>query len=634
MFTHIGGHGPREETAGAGTPALTLAALGVVFGDIGTSPLYAVQAAFSLDHGAATPDPASVLGIVSMILWALVLVVSVKYVALVMRADNDGEGGIIALATLARRSLPPAARMRRPILVAGMVGAALFYGDGMITPAISVLSAVEGVGVVAPGVERAVPLIAAVVVIALFLVQPRGTQRIGRAFGPVMALWFLVLAVLGLRHLLARPRVLLALLPTTAASYVVGHPRAAFLVLGAVVLAVTGAEALYADMGHFGAPAIRRAWAGIVLPALVLVYLGQAALLQEDPRAASDPLFLMAPVWMRVPLVVLATAATVIASQAVITGAFSMTQQAMRTKLLPRMVVRHTSPRARGQIYVPTVNAVLAVGVVVLILAFRSSTRLSAAYGLAVTGTFLVTTSLLMVVARRIWHWHRWCVALVAGAVGIPEVVLLAANATKFVSGGWLPVLIASLVLLVMTTWWRGRGEVLQRRRRLAGQLSDFLASPEVRAAGRPARTAVFLHAHPALTPLALRENVLVNEVLHAHTVLFSVLPVDAPHVPLASRVEVVDVPGPDHVVQVLVRQGFMDPVDVPASLRRVLPRDECEGATYFVSDVSVTDGGGSTMPRWRRKLFIRLSRWSSDPSVWFHLPPHRTVVMGTQIDL
>lgn len=634
MSTHTSGATPSEGAAPARQSALTLTALGVVFGDIGTSPLYALQAAFSLDHGAATPDPASVLGIVSMILWALVLVVSVKYVTLVMRADNDGEGGIIALSTLARRSLPSTSRVRTWVLVAGMVGAALFYGDGVITPAISILSAVEGVRVVAPGVGHLVPLLAAVVVAALFLIQYRGTQRIGVAFGPVMALWFLTLAVLGLRHLLAHPGVLVALLPTTAASYMVAHPRGAFLVLGAVVLAVTGAEALYADMGHFGARSIRRAWTWVVLPSLVLVYLGQAALLVGDPGGASDPLFLMAPAWARIPLVALATAATVIASQAVITGAFSMTQQAMRTGLLPRMLVRHTSTRARGQIYIPAVNTALFVGVMVLILAFGSSAHLSAAYGLAVTGTFLVTTSLLMLVARRTWGWPLWWVLVVAVVMGVPELVLLGANATKFVSGGWLPVLIAAALLLVMTTWWRGRQEVVQRRRFLAGDLADFLSSDEVRGAARPQRTAVFLHAHPTLTPLALRENVLVNEVLHAHTVLLSVLPVDEPHVPVVSRVEVSEVPGPPGITQVLVRQGFMDSVDVPSALRRVLPAMQCAGATYFVSDVTVTDGGGSSMPRWRRKLFMQLSRWASDPSRWFHLPPHHTVVVGTQIDL
>lgn len=634
MSTHSGGGSPQEGAAPARTAALTLAALGVVFGDIGTSPLYAVQAAFSLDHGAATPDPTSVLGIVSMILWALMLVVTVKYVLLVMRADNDGEGGIIALSTLARRTFASSSRAWRSVLVAGMVGAALFYGDGVITPAVSILSAVEGVRVVAPGISDLVPLLASVVVAALFLVQSRGTARIGRAFGPVMGVWFLVLAVLGLRHVLLRPHVLVALLPTTAASYMVGHPRAAFLVLGAVVLAVTGAEALYADMGHFGAPAIRRAWAWLVLPSLVLVYLGQASLLVGDPGAASDPLFLMAPPWARGALVVLATCATVIASQAVITGSFSMTQQAMRTGLLPRMRVRHTSRSAKGQIYIPAVNALLFLGVMVLILAFRSSTRLSAAYGLAVTGTFLVTTSLLLVVARREWAWPMWSIVLVGLVMGVPEFVLLSANALKFVSGGWLPVLIAAVLLLVMTTWWRGRREVVHRRRWLAGDLADFLATPEVLAASRPERTAVFLHAHPSYTPLALRENVLVNEVLHAHTVLLSVLPVDEVHVALAAKVEVSEVPGPPGITQVLVRQGFMDAIDVPSALRRVLPDGECKEATYFVSDVTVTDGGGSSMPKWRLKLFIRLSRWASDPSSWFHLPPHRTMVVGTQIDL
>lgn len=634
VSSHSGGGTPVVRAGQRMRPAMALAALGVVFGDIGTSPLYALQAAFSLEHGAARPSPADVVGIVSMILWALVLVVSVKYVGLVMRADNDGEGGIIALASLARRAFPRDSRRSWWVLVAGMVGAALFYGDGVITPAISVLSAVEGVRVVAPTITDSVPLIAAVVVAVLFLAQSRGTARIGRAFGPVMGLWFLTLAALGLPHVWARPEVLTALLPTTAASYILTHPATAFLVLGAVVLAVTGAEALYADMGHFGASAIRTSWAAVVLPSLVLVYLGQAALLLGNPQAVSDPFFLLAPAWARIPLVVMATAATVIASQAVITGAFSMTQQAIRTGLLPRMLIRHTSEAARGQIYVPVVNALLFGGVLVLIFSFRSSERLSAAYGLAVTGTFLVTTTLLVVVARHVWRWPAWWAHAVLVAIGVPELVLLGANTVKLLSGGWLPVLLAAVVLVVMTTWWHGRREVVRRRRSLAGELAPFLDSPEVAHAGRPAHTAVFLHAHPNLTPLALRENVLVNCVLHRHTVLVSVLPVPVPHVAAGQRVAVEEIQGPPGLSQVLIRQGFMDSVDVPSALRQVLSDQECSHATFFVSDVTVVDGGGSTMAGWRRKLFIRLSQWASDPSDWFHLPPRRTVVVGTQIDL
>ncbi len=645
--SHTGSPAERSTSPSAGSPAdsraveartvrggVVLAALGVVFGDIGTSPLYAMQAAFSL-HGALDPNPREILGVVSLILWTLVLIVTVKYVFLVMRADNDGEGGVIALAALARRSLAPRSQWGVRLMIVGVIGAALFYGDGFITPAISVLSAVEGVRVIAPSITEVVPVIAAVIVAGLFLLQRHGTERIGRVFGPIMALWFLCLAVLGVVGIASNPSVLVALLPTTALSFVVAAPGPAFLVLGAVVLAVTGAEALYADMGHFGVGAIRRAWTGIVLPSLVLNYLGQAALLLRDPGATSNPFFLMAPAWSRAPLVVLATMAAIIASQAVITGAFSMTQQAVRFGLLPRVRVKHTSSTQEGQIFIPAVNTMLMIGVLALIGVFRSSARLSDAYGLAVTGTFLVTTVLLEVVARRRWKRPIWAIAAIAVGIGVPELFLFASNATKFASGGWLSVTIGAILFVIMLTWMRGTSEVVARRTMLAGDLSEFLRSPQVAAARRPRRTAVFLHAEPSATPLALRENVLLNEVLHERTVLVSVLPVDQPHVSEEDRVSVEHRSEIGGVIQVRIRQGFMDPINVPQALAGVVCAKDRARAVFFVSKMvfTIKDGGGA-MPRWQSRLFVRLSKYSATPSSWFRLPPHRSVVIGTQIDV
>jgi KUP system potassium uptake protein len=435
---------------------LALGALGVVFGDIGTSPLYAVQTVFSIDGNAVSPNPTDVYGVVSLIFWSVTLVVTVKYVSLVLRADNDGEGGIMALAALVQTVLSRTSPRRAALALGlGVVGASLFYGDSLITPAISVLSAVEGLEVAEPGFADAVLPSGVVVLTLLFAVQRWGTHRVGRLFGPVMVVWFVTLAVLGIPHVAAHAGVLLGLSPTYVVSFVADHPYTAFIAMGAVVLAITGAEALYADMGHFGRLPIRVAWFAVAFPALILNYLGQAALILDDPAAVANPFYLLAPGWARLPLVVLATCATVIASQAVISGAFSMSRQAVRLGFLPQLTVRHTSTRESGQIYLPAVNWLLFGGVLVLIAAFRSSQRLATAYGLAVTGTLLLTTTLFLTYAATSWHWSRWKLVLVAVVLGGLELTYLGANLTKVASGGWLPLLIAAVVVTVMTTWQR-----------------------------------------------------------------------------------------------------------------------------------------------------------------------------------
>ncbi|MDT7606315.1 MAG: system potassium uptake protein, partial [Pseudonocardiales bacterium] len=458
-----GGNPHHPAVHSSGLLGLALGALGIVFGDIGTSPLYAVQTVFSIDNNAVSPAPDDVYGVVSLIFWSVTVIVTIKYVSFILRADNDGEGGIMALAALVRSVSVTSARRAAIALALGVLGASLFYGDSLITPAISVLSAVEGLEVARPDLAQAVLPIGIAILTLLFVVQRWGTHLIGRLFGPVMVLWFVTIAVLGVPHILAHPGVLRGLSPTYIVSFVAGHPLTAFLAMGAVVLVITGAEALYADMGHFGRLPIRVAWFVLVWPALVLNYLGQAALILNDPGAVANPFYLLAPDWARLPLVILATAATVIASQAVISGAFSVSRQAVRLGFLPHLTVRHTSTRESGQIYVPAVNWLLFGGVLVLMVTFRSSSRLATAYGLAVTGTLLLTTSLFLIYAATAWQWARWKLVLAAVVFGGIELTFLAANLTKIVHGGWLPLVIAAVVVTVMTTWQRGRRIVTAR---------------------------------------------------------------------------------------------------------------------------------------------------------------------------
>jgi KUP system potassium uptake protein len=620
---------------------LALGALGVVFGDIGTSPLYAVQTVFAIDDNAVSPSPADVYGVVSLIFWSVTLVVTVKYVSLVLRADNDGEGGIMALAALVQIVLArTSARWAGVALGLGVLGASLFYGDSLITPAISVLSAVEGLEVAEPGLAEMVLPIGAAILTVLFVVQRFGTHRVGRLFGPVMVVWFVALAVLGIPHIVARPGVLRGLSPTYVVSFVADHPYIAFIAMGAVVLAITGAEALYADMGHFGRRPIRIAWFAVAFPALIINYLGQAALILDDPTTISNPFYLLAPGWARFPLVVLATCATVIASQAVISGAFSVSRQAVRLGYLPPLTVRHTSSRESGQIYLPAVNWLLFVGVLVLVAAFRSSARLATAYGLAVTGTLLLTTTLFLTYAATAWHWSRWKLVLVAVLVGGVELTYLGANLTKIASGGWLPLLIAALVVVVMTTWQRGRRIITARRIELEGPLPDFVAGLRAEQLIRVPGTAVFPHPTKETAPLALRANVEFNHVLHERCVIVSVQSENVPHVPAAQRLTV-DALGDadDGVVHLAVRLGFHDDQDIPEvlCLARGLTREldcDVETASYYLSRITIERGRFPGMSTPRKRLFIWLSRNAANPAGYFHLPVDRTIVMGSRIEL
>lgn len=538
---------------------LVVGALGVVFGDIGTSPLYALHTAFSMRHNAVEVTPHNVYGIISMVLWTITAIVTVKYVLLVIRADNEGEGGILALVALLRRRLP-GHRIGAVVTIIGILGAALFFGDAVITPAISVLSAVEGLSVGSPEMESAVVPVTVAIMVALFLVQPFGTTRVSWAFGPIMVVWFVVLALLGIPQIVAHPEILTSLSPVWAFELLLRHPFEAFILLGAVVLTVTGAEALYADLGHFSASAIRRAWFFVVLPALALVYLGQGALVISTPEAVSNPLFHLAPEPLRIPLVVLATAATIIASQAVISGAFSITSQAVRLSLLPRMAMRYTSKLRAGEIYVPALNWLLFVTVLALVLFFGSSESLASAYGFAVTGTLVLESILFVLFAVTVWHWRWPVVALYIVTVGVLEVLLLAANATKIFDGGWLPVLLAAAVVVIMTCWRRGNAMVAASRRTLEGPLEDFLDSLDPERVRRSPQVAVFPHQDPETTPLALVSCVTDLQIFPEHVILVRLEHRNVPHVQSDAKYLVEEFSSPlGELLRITVRVGFAD---------------------------------------------------------------------------
>jgi KUP system potassium uptake protein len=635
-------HDRRRGTAHtAGVAALTLGALGVVFGDIGTSPLYALQTVFSAHNHAVKPNEAGVYGVISLVFWSITIIVSVKYVTFIMRADNEGEGGIMAL--IARvLDLPLKGRRTKAMLVAlGIFGAALFYGDGMITPAISVLSAVEGLEVAAPALESLVLPITLIVLTGLFAIQRFGTEAVGRLFGPVMALWFTVLGVSGLAKVLDSPGILRALSPTYGIAFFLDDGRVAFLALGSVVLAVTGAEALYADMGHFGRPAIRRAWFFLVFPALTLNYMGQGALILASPSAIENPFFLLMPHWARVPMVLLATVATVIASQAVISGAFSVTRQAVQLGFLPRVRIRHTS-EAEGQVYVPSVNGVLYVAVLALVVGFGSSQHLASAYGIAVTGTLAIDTILFFVVVRMLWRKPLPLVVAGATLFLVVDLAFFAANLPKVETGGWFPLLLALVVFTLLTTWQRGRAVVTARRAQAEGLLRDFVEHvrerdpPVFRAPG----TAVCLSSGKERTPLALRENVDYNHVLHRSVVVVSVVTRHVPHVPRSERIDVDELGYVDDgILHLTIHYGFQDDQDVPAALRQAAEQGleveiDVGAATYFVSQITLVRGQDRCMARWRKRLFLALSRGSASPVEYFALPGQRIVTMGAYIEL
>ena len=633
--------GATHPAARAGMLGLALGALGVVFGDIGTSPLYAMQTVFALDHHRIKTTETDVYGVISLVFWSITIVVSVKYVAFVLRADNDGEGGVMALAALARRFTGNRKRLVAAALFLAVLGASLFFGDSVITPAISVLSSVEGLEIVSPDMHDAVVPVGIAILTVLFVVQRFGTHLVGRFFGPIMALWFVTLAVTGLPRIVEHPMILRALSPTYIGSFVADHPFLAFIALGAVVLSITGAEALYADMGHFGRAPIRRAWFFLVFPCLTINYLGQGALVLHEQGASANPFFLLAPHWARIPLVILATMATVIASQAVISGAFSVSRQAVRLGYLPNLTVRHTSKHESGQIYVPAVNWTVFGSVVVLILAFRSSQRLATLYGFAVTGTLLIDTTLFLIVAATGWHWSKPRLIVVGIVFGVVEVAYFAANVTKIASGGWLPLLIALIVSTAMLTWQSGRGIVTRRRQALEGPLQQFVDEIHERSLVRVPGTAVFPHPSKETTPLALRANVEANHVLHEHVVLVSVVVENVPHVPVGERVEVDPlVHTDDGVVHVGLRFGFQDEQDIPKALRlaRGAADEELnfdpDEATYFLSRLSLGRGSDACMATWRKRIFIGMAHNAANPSQAFGLPEERTVVMGAHLEL
>ena len=629
-----------------GLLGLAVGALGVVFGDIGTSPLYAVQTVFAIDNHAVKQSTSDVYGVISLIFWSVTLVVSVKYVAFILRADNDGEGGVMALAALARRTTSDSRKLVAVALFLGVLGASLFYGDSVITPSISVLSAVEGLEVAQPGLANAVLPIGIAILAVLFVAQRFGTHVVGRFFGPVMLLWFAVLAVLGLPEIVRRPAILQALSPVYIGTFVADHPYITFVALGAVVLSITGAEALYADMGHFGRAPIRRAWFFLVFPCLIVNYLGQGALVLRDRSAVGNPFYNLAPGWAQIPMVVLATAATVIASQAVISGAYSVSRQAVRLGYLPNLTVRHTSTKERGQIYVPAVNWLLFATVLVLMVTFRSSSRLATAYGLAVTGTFLITTVLFLTVAATVWHWPTWRLVVLGSVFGVIELGYLTANATKVASGGWLPLVIAVVVVVVMTTWQRGRQIVTARRVALEGSLSDFVEEMRERSLPRVPGVAVFPHPTKDTTPLALRANVDFNKVLHEHVVLISVLPQNVPYVAPDERIDVDPLHhADDGIVHLSVRFGFQDEQDLPSVLRQAVGMSEeldfdPADALYFLSRLAIQYRGAQRqegeppMAKWRKRLFIALAHNAANPAVSFALPEHRTILVGAHLEL
>jgi len=613
--------------------AMALGALGVVYGDIGTSPLYSVQVTFGEQGIPVSPD--NVLGVLSLIFWSLVMVVSLKYVVFIMRADNKGEGGIMALMALAQRGARDNVTLRRVIVVLGLFGASLFYGDGVITPAVSILSAVEGVKVAAPALDRWVVPITLVIVVALFAVQRSGTARMGAAFGPIMVVWFATLAALGLYQIVQEPGVVYALNPWHAIVFFRDNGAHAFLALGGVVLCLTGAEALYADMGHFGKKPIRIAWFGYVSPALVLNYFGQGALLLHKPDAVSNPFYLMVPEGLLYPMIALATVATIIASQAVITGAFSMTREAIQLGFAPRMAIKHTSKETQGQIFLPWVNGMLMVLILGAVVGFRSSENLAAAYGIAVTGTMAITTCLALVVARRLWGWNRALVVLAGVIFLIIDVAFFSANAIKIEHGGWFPLVLGLCSFLIMSTWRKGRELVLRELRQGGLALEPFIESVTAHPPLRVPGTAVFLTANVNAVPNAMLHNLKHNKVLHERNILMTVETLDTPVAEYGERTEITAL-GHDFY-RVVLRYGFAEDPDIPGSMQNCEAKGlgfDMMDTTFFLSRENVIASAGRGMPMWRDKLFAFLTRNASPATAFFRIPGNRMIELGTQVEI
>jgi KUP system potassium uptake protein len=610
---------------------LTLGALGVVFGDIGTSPLYAMKLSVAAEGGGA-PSVAAVFGATSLIFWSLLIVVTVKYVVFIMRADNNGEGGVMALAALAHRSSGLGRGIKMAIALASLAGLALFYGDGMLTPAVSVLSALEGVGVESASLKALVLPLALAILVGLFLLQRYGTDRIGKVFGPVMVLWFVVIAWLGFMAIAQNPQILRAADPRYGVMLFVTEPWTAFVALGSVVLAVTGCEALYADMGHFGRRPIRVAWLFIALPALLLNYFGQGALVLRDPKAIDNTFYALAPHWAHYPVVILATMATIIASQAVISGVFSITRQAIQLGQVPRMEIKHTSATEVGQIYVPRINAMLAIGVVLIVLIFKTSDALAAAYGIAVTGVMVISTFLVAVVAVRQWKWRLPLVIAVFGTLGLVDLAFLSSNTLKVIQGGWLPLAMAALVFVLIDTWRVGRRVHLDHMRDGTLPIDLFLArAPAERVAG----TAIFLAARTDVTPGSMLHSLKHYHVLHERVILTSITVDDVPFVPIERRIEVNKLG--KGFFEVKIRFGFFEFPDVPKALERCRFYGlalEPDTSTFFLGRETLVAGTHPDIKSWRIALYTWLASNALSPGRFFQLPPGRVVELGTQITI
>ena len=613
--------------------ALTLGAIGVVYGDIGTSVLYALKEVFGSGHVPFTPD--NVFGILSIFFWTLTTIVSVKYVVLVLRADNNGEGGLVAMLALASQAVKGSPRLRSVLLVIGIFGTSLFYGDGVITPAISVLSAVEGLEVVSPAFTRFVIPLTLVVLFCLFAVQKRGTTGIGRFFGPVTMVWFLVIAVLGVVHIASNPLILKAISPHYALAFMFGNPGITFIILGAVVLCVTGAEALYADLGHFGKKPIRLAWFSVVMPALTLNYFGQGALLLKNPEAVKNPFYLMAPDWALIPLVVLATMATVIASQALITGAFSVTKQVIQLGYLPRLNIEHTSVRDTGQIYIPMVNWGLFATIVLAVVMFRSSSNLAAAYGIAVCTDMLITTILTFYVIRYKWNYPLILCIASTGWFFIVDFAFFASNLLKLFEGGWFPLLIGGVIFTLMMTWKQGRKLLNEKLRADAIDLRSFLESVFVSPPTRVEGTAVFLTAESGTVPNALLHNLKHNKVLHENNLFVTVRNHEVPWIGLDKRL-VIEALG-HHCWQVTIHYGFKNDPDVPKALQQIKGRGcelETMSTSYFLSRDTIVPTIGSGMAQWREKIFAQMHHNASAAADFLNLPNNAVVELGSKIEI
>jgi KUP system potassium uptake protein len=619
-----------------GLTGLVVGAIGVVFGDIGTSPLYTLKEAFTPHYGLVANHD-TVLGILSLIFWALMIVVTLKYVTIIMRADNEGEGGIMALMALAQRTLPKGSRSGYAVGILGIFGASLFFGDGVITPAITTLSAIEGLEVAAPQLHAYIVPITLLVLVALFATQRFGTAKVGKVFGPITLVWFASLAAIGLLNIRHTPEVLQAFNPLWAVRFFMEHGWHGIFILGAVVLAVTGGEALYADMGHFGAKPIRYGWYFFVLPSLMLNYLGQGALLLEHPEAAKNPFYLGVPEWALYPMIVLATAAAVIASQAVITGAYSVARQAMQLGYIPRMLIKHTSKETIGQIYIPAINWTLMVAVIALVLMFRTSTALASAYGVSVSGTMLIDTLLLALVARTMWPKARHWVLPLCVLFAIVELAFLVANGVKFLDGAWFPVVLGIIVFTVLRTWRRGR-ELLHAEIRKEGiQLDTFLPGLMLAPPTRVPGTAIFMTAQTGVVPHALLHNLKHNKVLHERNVFLTVETMNVPHAPKEKRLKIESIGGEDFY-RVVIKFGFMETPDVPLALMRSCDKGGIHfdpmDTTYFASRETVIASRHRGMPFWRDKLFAVMHRNAAPATGFFRIPSNRLVELGAQVEI